>query len=172
MQRNFLRSCNDMSTVPNINVRNTNAPAMMPGDGCADLVPGFDQATVQQHKRGTRTRDPREDLHNPRSVLYRQAAWLNGSRFQRRLGLSGKIMGRLLPIDVTTCSNGTCGRLQVRPKSGKLGRCLSTCTMSHCSDAPICESRIVYLASGKPIGCRTCTSSARPVPARRRCSKP
>ncbi len=34
-----LRVC-DMSAVPNINAGNTNAPAMMLGDRCADLVMG------------------------------------------------------------------------------------------------------------------------------------
>lgn len=34
-----LRVC-DMSAVPNINARNTNAPAMMPCDRCADFILG------------------------------------------------------------------------------------------------------------------------------------
>jgi choline dehydrogenase-like flavoprotein len=36
-----LRIC-DMSAVPNINAGNTNAPAMMLGDRCADFILGLD----------------------------------------------------------------------------------------------------------------------------------
>jgi choline dehydrogenase-like flavoprotein len=39
-----LRVC-DMSAVPNINAGNTNAPAMMLGDRCADFVMGLDEPT-------------------------------------------------------------------------------------------------------------------------------
>jgi len=35
-----LRVC-DMSAVPNINAGNTNAPAMMLGDGCTDFILGL-----------------------------------------------------------------------------------------------------------------------------------
>jgi choline dehydrogenase-like flavoprotein len=42
-----LRVC-DMSAVPNINAGNTNAPAMMLGDRCADFVLGLDAPRAAQ----------------------------------------------------------------------------------------------------------------------------
>ena len=39
-----LRVC-DMSAVPNINAGNTNAPAMMLGDRCADFILGLDRSS-------------------------------------------------------------------------------------------------------------------------------
>ena len=38
----------DMSAVPNINAGNTNAPAMMLGDRCADFILGLDQPRAAQ----------------------------------------------------------------------------------------------------------------------------
>ena len=50
-----LRVC-DMSAVPNINAGNTNAPAMMLGDRCADFVLGLDQAAGDRRGRAAVSR--------------------------------------------------------------------------------------------------------------------
>ena len=59
----------DMSAVPNINAGNTNAPAMMLGDRCADFILGLDPPRAA--RRAARP-DFREPTHDHGSVPHRR----------------------------------------------------------------------------------------------------
>jgi choline dehydrogenase-like flavoprotein len=53
-----------MSAVPNINAGNTNAPAMMLGDRCADFVMGLDEIMPASQPTKRRT-DRQKQVRQP-----------------------------------------------------------------------------------------------------------